>query len=127
MAIEINTEVNERIKQVRLNQGLSQRAFADMVGVSGASVAKIETGINNPSEQTIRAICDQFYINREWLETGEGEMFRQMEDPELLLEVMKGSNEKKKELIRIIAEMPDELLNAALAVLDYVEERRKRR
>lgn len=64
--------MNLRIKEIRTGANLSMRAFAERIGISSSAVALIETGKNNPSEQTIRAICSEFGIFREWLETGEG-------------------------------------------------------
>lgn len=62
--------MKSRIKQIREMENLSQRAFADRIGISGPSVARLESGENNPGEQTIRAICNEFGIRREWLELG---------------------------------------------------------
>lgn len=62
--------MKERIKQVRERANLSQRAFAQRIGISGPSVARLESGENNPGEQTIRAICSEFGVRREWLELG---------------------------------------------------------
>lgn len=66
--------MNNRIREVRKQSGLSMQAFGDRIGVSSPSVSKIESGINNPSEQTIRAICSEFNVNRDWLVDGVGEM-----------------------------------------------------
>lgn len=66
--------MNTRIKEVRKSVGLSMQEFGKRLGISSPSVSKIENGINNPSEQTIRAICSEFNINRDWLELGIGEM-----------------------------------------------------
>lgn len=66
--------MNNRIRTIRQSANMSMRAFGDRIGVSSAAVSKIETGVNAPSEQTIRAICNEFNINREWLEFGVGEM-----------------------------------------------------
>lgn len=66
--------MNNRIREVRKQAGLSMQAFGEKLGVSAPSISKIESGINNPSEQTIRAICSEFYINRDWLVDGIGEM-----------------------------------------------------
>lgn len=68
--------VGERIKWIRSKEELSTRAFGDRIGISSAAVTLIEKGKNNPSEQTIRAICTEFRIRRDWLEDGDG-------DPEL--------------------------------------------
>lgn len=99
--------LNTRIKEVRIEAELSQRAFAERIGVTGGSVAKLEGGENNPSEQTIRAICSQFKINRRWLETGEGEMHPlENEDDEIIDEVLAGEDEFVKAVIRGIAKTP---------------------
>ena len=62
--------MNSRIKQVRQSNRLTQDAFAARLGITKSSVSLIESGKNNPSEQTIRAICSEFGIRREWLELG---------------------------------------------------------
>lgn len=66
--------MKDRIKQIRELNKLSQRAFAERIGISGPSVARLESGENNPGEQTIRAICSEFCIRREWLMFGEKPM-----------------------------------------------------
>ena len=38
------------------------------------SIAQIETGIRNPSDRTLKAICKEFGINYSWLKEGIGEM-----------------------------------------------------
>ena len=68
--------MNLRIKEIRTNANLSMRAFAERIGISSSAVALIETGKNNPSEQTVRAICSEFSVFREWLETGEGPKYK---------------------------------------------------
>lgn len=65
--------MNRRIYEVRQSASLSMRAFGERIGISAPSVARLESGENNPSEQTIRAICSEFCINREWLVDGIGE------------------------------------------------------
>lgn len=73
---EVRT-INERIKQVRKTLNLSMKAFGEKIGISAPSVTRIESGENNPSEQTIRAICSEFNVNRTWLETGEGKPYKE--------------------------------------------------
>lgn len=67
--------MNNRIREIRKKASLSMKSFGEKIGISSAAVSKIETGVNMPSEQTIRAICQNFNVNREWLEDGAGEMF----------------------------------------------------
>ena len=54
---------------------MTQAGFADRIGLKQNTVALIESGKRNTSEQTIIAICREFGVSEEWLRTGEGEMF----------------------------------------------------
>ena len=67
--------MKERFKTVRTQAHLSMKAFGERIGLVASSVQRVESGIYNPSEQTIRAVCNEFHVNRRWLETGEGEMY----------------------------------------------------
>ncbi len=67
--------MNERIKKLRKALDLTQKEFAERIGMKRNSIALIENG-RNTSEQTIFAICREFNVNEEWLKTGAGEMFR---------------------------------------------------
>lgn len=64
--------MNNRIKELRLDLGLSQEAFGKRIKIQRSSVSKIETGENSPSDQTISLICKEFNVNEEWLRTGKG-------------------------------------------------------
>lgn len=67
--------MNERIKEVRKALHLTQTAFAGRVGVKQQTIAMLEAGNSNPSEQLINGICREFRVNEEWLRNGTGEMF----------------------------------------------------
>lgn len=67
--------MNERIKEVRKALHLTQAAFAGRVGVKQQTIAMLEAGNSNPSEQLINGICREFRVNEEWLRNGTGEMF----------------------------------------------------
>lgn len=67
--------MNERIKEVRKALHLTQAAFAGRVGVKQQTIAMLEAGNSNPSEQLINGICREFRVSEDWLRTGEGEMF----------------------------------------------------
>ena len=67
--------MGDRIKQIRLEAGLTQMQFAERIGLSRNYIALIETGSREPSERTISDICREFGVSQSWLQTGEGEMF----------------------------------------------------
>ena len=66
--------MHERIKQLRKHLGLSQEKFGAALGITGASVSRIESGINNPSESTLKLICSTYHVYYLWLTTGQGPM-----------------------------------------------------
>ena len=62
--------VNERIKELRILQGLTMEQFGERIGIKRSSISLIESGKNNPSDQTIMLICREFGYNEEWLRDG---------------------------------------------------------
>lgn len=77
--------INERIEMVRKDSGLSMEKFGNRIGVTRSSIHMIENGTNNPSRQTVDLICREFSISKDWLETGEGDMYDLPEDEDLAL------------------------------------------
>lgn len=67
--------MNTRIKKIRQNAGLTQREFADKIGVSRNTIAAYETDVRIPIDAIIISICREFNINKDWLYTGEGNMY----------------------------------------------------
>jgi len=65
--------VNERIKQIRRELGLTQTEFAERIGLKQNSIALIESGKRNISDQAVLSICREYGVNEEWLRTGTGE------------------------------------------------------
>lgn len=65
--------IGERIKYIRKDvYKLTLDRFGEKIGISNAAVSALETGKNNPSEQTVRMICREFRVNEEWLRNGIG-------------------------------------------------------
>lgn len=65
--------MNERIKQIRRELGLTQTEFAERIGLKQNSIALIESGKRNISDQAVLSICREYGVNEEWLQTGTGE------------------------------------------------------
>lgn len=107
--------MNHRIKKVRKSLGLTQKDFAERIGLKQNSIAVIEIGERNPSNQSILSICREFDVNETWLRTGEGEMFLPKSLDDELAEFM-GSvlredirTSVKKQLIDLLAHIPPEM------------------
>ena len=75
--------MNERIKQIRRELGLTQQEFAERIGLKQNSIALIESGKRNISDQAVLSICREYGINEEWLRTGWGDKKTNNSDSEL--------------------------------------------
>lgn len=82
--------MKNRIKALRKSLKLSQDAFGKQIRITGASVSRLESGENNPSEQTISLICNNFHVREEWLRTGEGSMFTELSRDDEISAFVKG-------------------------------------
>ncbi|GMO38969.1 MAG: hypothetical protein Ta2B_18480 [Termitinemataceae bacterium] len=72
---DINTQVNERIKQIRTVLKFSQVKFAKIISISNGYMAEIEQGKNKANDRIIKLVCSSFNVNERWLRFGEGDMF----------------------------------------------------
>ncbi len=103
--------MQDRIKQVRQSEGLTQAEFAEKIGLSRNYIAMIEIGQREPSDRTIKDICRIFGANEIWLRTGVGEPFTPLsrsEELAAIFERMEVGDDAKSRLIRAMARMPDE-------------------
>lgn len=96
--------LKERIKELRQALGLTQDEFGGRLGVTKASISKIENGANSASEQTLRSMCREFGASYLWLTTGEGPMFEDGGDDAALHvmvdRVMASENERVKQVFK---------------------------
>ena len=66
--------MDKRIRELRKHLGLTQKEFADRLGIKPTAIANYEGGRNTPIDAVISLICREFGVNETWLRTGEGEM-----------------------------------------------------
>ncbi len=50
----------QKIKNIRLSQNMTQKAFADFLGIGYASVQKYEIGVRKPDFKALRIICKKY-------------------------------------------------------------------
>lgn len=67
--------MNNRIKSLRMELGISQQKFSDVLNVKKGTIVKYENGKKELPDFMISLICDEFYVNEEWLRHGSGDMF----------------------------------------------------
>ena len=77
--------MNNRLLKFLEAENISQSQFADSIGVARASVSHILSGRNKPGFDFIERTAKRYpALNIEWLITGNGRMYGEME-PELPL------------------------------------------
>ena len=67
--------INERIKYIREDIGLSQSKFAESIGVGQTTVSYMEKNGSKVTEQNLRFICKLYNINYFWLTEEKGEIY----------------------------------------------------
>lgn len=67
--------MNERIKQLRKELGLTLEKFGEKIGVGKTAISKIENGDRSVTDQMFKSICREFNVREEWLRTGEEPKF----------------------------------------------------
>ncbi|MDX5665603.1 helix-turn-helix transcriptional regulator, partial [Clostridioides difficile] len=74
--------VGENIKKLRKELNLTQGEFAKKLDVTNGLISKIEKG-QNATDRFINQVCTEFNVNESWLKTGQGKLFKEVEDFEL--------------------------------------------
>lgn len=64
--------MEQRLYELRIESGYSQKRFAKEVGISINTYSKAEQGQQELSPRQITLICNRFLINREYLQEGVG-------------------------------------------------------
>ena len=101
--------MNNRIRELRKSLNLSQKEFAEKIGLKQNAISYMEKSGATVTEQNIKAVCSQFNVNESWLRTGAGKMFIENE-------------KKQKEFFDIFDELSpilqDYLIKTAKDLLD---------
>ena len=116
--------IGDRIKEIRKRKGYTQQKFADALGLKQNTVATYEMNKTIPSDRTISDICREFGVDKIWLETGVGEPFRPMDRNEqiavILSKAIFGNATARDRLIRVFAQLPDEMYDQAERILEEI-------
>lgn len=68
--------MKERIKNLRKSLKMTQKEFADNLGLKRQTIAAYEIGKIIPSDSTMLLICRKFGVEKAWLQNGIGEMYK---------------------------------------------------
>ena len=122
--------MKERLKSLRKELGYTQQTFAEKIGIKRNTFAQYENGRNEPIDAVVKLICDKFHVNENWLRTGEGDMFievDQKDDIQRMVDEMlaNDSADLKRRLVAAILRLSPEQIRAGVewikATFDLVE------
>ncbi len=68
----------ERVKEIRRALKLTLEKFGQKLGVGKTAISKIEKGERALTVQMMKAICNEYRVNFEYLKDGVGEMFAEV-------------------------------------------------
>ena len=122
--------MEKRIHTARKAKGLTLKKLGNIIGISESAVSNIERGRNKPSGSTLILLCEKLGINREWLETGEGEMFAPEAEQAEIARMIESISDSPamRSLLSTWAQLSDE--NKAVFerfAADYVEDYNRRK
>ena len=61
------TNMNKKLKELRLEKGLSQKVIAKALGITLSAYSNYEQGIRTPSIETIKKICEYYKVSSDYL------------------------------------------------------------
>lgn len=120
------SELKDRLRELRKTTGLSQTDFAEKLGCGRGAIKNLEEGKTGISSTFADLICRIYGCNVVWLETGEGEMFREPTIDEQIAGFVgnvlsdKG-DEFQKRVMRILASLGPEGWKALSDFLDAIK------
>jgi transcriptional regulator with XRE-family HTH domain len=68
-------EVSDRLKLIRTTLKLTIREFSKEIYYSHSVYGQVEFGNREANDRIIELIASRFNVNKEWIKTGEGEIF----------------------------------------------------
>ncbi|HBG6316230.1 TPA: helix-turn-helix transcriptional regulator [Clostridioides difficile] len=120
----INIDINKRVKEIREDTNLSQQKFGEKLGVSRDVISNIENNRVEVKTVFINHMCEIFNINKEWILTGEGEIYISVEDDILLGEafadITMSKNEKIKKIVMNLCKLDDIYVDAMCTIIDGI-------
>lgn len=120
-------KIKDRLKTVRTDLNMSQDEFGKQIGISRSQISCYEKGLRDITERSINDICREFNINKEWLLTGEGEMYVISEQDEKLADALAkislSENDKLKEIVQNLLKLDEKTLDTINDLIDLLIEK----
>lgn len=105
--------LNERLKIIRKEKKLTLEEFGKKIGVTKTAISRLERGERSITDQMFKSICREFNVNEDWLRTGEGDMFVELDKENELMQwagkvLGNEANSFKKNFIRVLMSLTED-------------------
>ena len=106
-------DINQRFKQLRKSLNKTQTEWAKILGISRSGIGEIEAGRRNVTGKHIKLLLAyEPRINEEWLNTGEGDMFKPVTRSEKIAtfagDLMKDEDDSfRRQLVEVLADLDE--------------------
>ena len=112
--------MNERIRFLRKELHLTQNDLGQVIGISGAGVARIESGASRPTEAAIKLICATYHVSYRWLTEGIEPMLEAGSGDALIDRYAPDADEHLRAAIHQMASFTDDQWAACRDFIDYL-------
>lgn len=96
--------IGERIKAIRKKLGLSQAEFAKGLDLSRSRIGYIEKGDRSLTDRTLNDMVREYGISRDYILTGEGEMFMDLDKSSEIVNYIRELCENDQEKADLVIE-----------------------
>lgn len=119
--------MNDRIKIIRKEAKLTQKEFAEKLGIKQNTVASYEMGRIGISDAIITSICREFNINEEWLRNGTPPMHKEIKKKleTYLGQISKGDDDFIEDLIEVYMELDQTSKDALKEIAKKMADKQK--
>lgn len=116
--------LGERLKTVRTASvpKISQEEFAKSIGSTRSAYVAYELDKVIPTDTVLELLSMKYKYNFAWLKYGQGPEKLDVSDEEIVEEIMTGSNEYAKSVMKAFAKLGDEEWEMLKKVLDKLKE-----
>lgn len=114
--------MNERIKELRLSEGLTLEKFGERLGVTKSGISKIEKGERGVTDQMVKSICREYQVNYLWLTQGIGDMYIKKDVRTSLYDkidqTLDSENEHVKQVFKNFSNLDKSEYDTLISILD---------
>lgn len=115
------TEFAKRLKQLRIDSGLTQMQAAKLLGISNTALSQYESGKRTPGMNALSSLAGVYHVPLSYLlkgEEGEGSLLTEQEIQQLMN--LKGKDSALFHRICSLADAEDELVDSISCLLGRI-------